>query len=625
MGKQGRRQQRQRKKEQAATKSPTNSASAIHQLRHANPKTRHGALVALQANFLHSDNKQQISVSVLQAVREQVMDNNLECASAAAGCLAQYLSFASSRCSNSYPQQTASWTLVLMGRLDQCHANIKTAKEQGKQQLMKQWYALAAPCLRALCKLIESNELALDQINLQKQTFLMTLFALLQDAVDSASGLMEQSDTRVAEWVQETATYAARAIHSSIDDNDDMVHILNTNKNTCNAEWWSNLLKELPSDLAQLHLSGCIVALYQMAPKSWHLACLTNIVIPFLTHKLLVDGQELQTLADNYQQAKDLWESQKEDDAVEQEVIQTVQARREPARQIARRQKETPRPEPTEEQKQPSEKEDGRQATEDALVAWNGVFLPLQVALEVTANLLSCLVQKEDDMTIEKDNEALDQVLHQTLVDSKLSERLLQTLQMLCVFESNEVALKVDLVETISTCSGCLSNCALSKVLAETDFPATWQALRNHALEAGVCSVLVVLARLQDSLVDLELVLNLLAKSANEEVQRDAVCLLAATLNNSGTAVPSEVVAQMTNELVRILQQGSTIVKAEVLNVIMDLYGQDDFYPQVFSSLKLLNHFQHCIASMPKKSDINPEIEEILFNAHRFVDYKLGR
>jgi hypothetical protein len=244
--------------------------------------------------------------------------------------------------------------------------------------------------------------------------------------------------------------------------------------------------------------------------------------------------------------------------------------------------------------------------------------------LEVTANLLSCLIQKEDDMAVEKDDEGLDQALHQALVAAKLAERILQMLQTLCVFQSNETVLQEDLQDTISKCAACLSNCVLSTVLAEADFAATWQVLRPHAMETGVCSVLVVLAQQhqQRSMVDLELVQNLLTKSTNEDVQRDAVCLLVAALSNNNTA--SEVVFQMTKELVRLLEEGSTSVKAEVLNVIMDLYGQDDFHPQVFASLNLLDHFQRCIASMPKKS-MEPEVEEILLNANRFVDYKSGR
>ena len=218
MGKQGRRKQRQKRKQQGGTgnskqqaKDPVNPASAVHQLRHADAKTRHAALVALQATVLHPSSKQ-VSLSVLQAIREQVMDNNLECASAAAECLAQYLSFACH-----YPEQTASWTLVFMGRLDTCHRQIQ------QKTNLKQWYALAAPCLRALCKLIEVNELALNQLNLQKQTFLTTIFGLLQDTIEFEGN----NDDRITGWVCDTGIYAARMLHSALDDNDEMASIIN--------------------------------------------------------------------------------------------------------------------------------------------------------------------------------------------------------------------------------------------------------------------------------------------------------------------------------------------------------------------------------------------------------------
>jgi hypothetical protein len=127
----------------------------------------------------------------------------------------------------------------------------------------------------------------------------------------------------------------------------------------------------------------------------------------------------MQQLQENYHQAKLLWQSQKEDDELEQQVIQSVQERREPARQIAKRRKQQGRPVGSnnnegedDEAMATGEQPEGRQAMEDALMAWNhGMILPMQVALEVTANLLTCLIQDENDMAIEKDNDSLDQAL----------------------------------------------------------------------------------------------------------------------------------------------------------------------------------------------------------------------
>ncbi len=64
----------------------------------------------------------------------------------------------------------------------------------------------------------------------------------------------------------------------------------------------------------------------------------------------------------------------------------------------------------------------------------------------------------------------------------------------------------------------------------------------------------------------------------------------------------------------------------DILNTVMDLYGHDDFYPQVFESLDVLKHFQQqCAVSISKNSNLEPEVEDSLCNTNAFVDNKLGR
>ena len=176
-----------------------------------------------------------MNLPVLQAVREQIMDRDMNCASAAAECLAQYVSYSDG---DKHKDIMASWTLILIARLDQCHQAIQVDPNNAKQ-----WYALAAPALRAMCKLIEINELALEQLNTQKQTFLSTMFGLLQSVVSQAATL----DDQLNEWVHDTGSYAARCIHSTIDDNYEMVDILNGNGKI--VDLWPSLLTSLP-DLA---------------------------------------------------------------------------------------------------------------------------------------------------------------------------------------------------------------------------------------------------------------------------------------------------------------------------------------------------------------------------------------
>jgi len=222
MGKQGRRKQRQKRNQRrqqvqndpihnntpvinndGTTIASTSSAivnphSAVQQLRNPDPKVRHAALVALQASVLSqlSSSSRPINIDVLQAVREQVTNNDLECSAVAADCLAQYLSVTADTNNNSKNKDvTASWSVVLIGRLNDCYQALLAAshEEEGatkvhlsknqqkkREKVKKQWYAVAAPCLIALCHLIEDNAgNALDRINTEKKTFVEIIFGLL--------------------------------------------------------------------------------------------------------------------------------------------------------------------------------------------------------------------------------------------------------------------------------------------------------------------------------------------------------------------------------------------------------------------------------------------------------------
>lgn len=656
MGKQGRKKQRQKRQQDkkkihqggdqdGSSQSPAvNAASAVHQLRHADPHIRLNALVALQATILRpatsssAATTKRVSVPVLQAVREQILDSNLECASAAAECLAQYLSTASHV--ELLSATTASWTLVFLARLGQCHQAIQTSNSsnnanKGDGKKIKQWFALAAPTLRALCNLIENNEQALNQLNTEADQFLGTIVGLLQDV-----GSFQQPSTvdpRLTGWVEETATYAARALHSSLDDNLDMVSHINNTPTSADPNAWIQLLSSIP-ELAQLHLCGSLVTMFQMAPTEWQSTCLIQHVIPSLTQRAVksVSPQQLQSLEMEYSNAVALWKTQQEDEQLEGEIVRKIQDRKEPARLIARRQKEMDRGgAPGGAKFNEEDTKDGEQAMEDALVAWNGVLLPLQVSLEVSANLLSSFIREENAM--EQDEGILGQRIHQTLVSANFADAVLQVLQTMCTYyksreeraaqQAEQQVLTDDLKEVISKCSACMTNCVLSEVLSTTNYETTWLALEPHATAPGVARVLVVLAQRHGNIAlpaDSRLIQQLL-QSTDEECQRDGVCLLVGVLNSNSTAVSDDTVQKATAELLRLLGSGPTVVKVEILNAIMDLWGQDDFYPHVFSDQQVLSSFQAALTSLSKWKDIDEESEEILFNASRFVDYKLGR
>jgi hypothetical protein len=654
MGKQNRRKQRNRSSPKAGTSNDDksddkakNPASIMLRLRHVDPKIRHASLVALQTTLLHPTNKR-VNIHVIQAVREQVMDSNLECASAAAECLVHYLNIVSdndnddnkANSSDEHNLITASWTLILIGRLENCHQGI----QENKSKSIKQWYALAAPCLQALCKLIETNELALERMNTKKDMFLSTLFALLGDV----QSFQATTDEKLTNFVLDTAIFTARTLHSSLDENDDMVGILDA---TTNSDMWTSSLQVSSSspsssslpDLAQLHLAGCVVNVYQMNPSPRWQQCLISCALPLLLKFLKLDEQQLQTLEGNYKQAKALWDQQKTDDEMEQEVIDAVQTRREPAKAIARRQKEHPR----EEKAMFETHEDGRGATENALTAWNSVSMPAQLALEVTANLLGCLfdAQDGDAMALERD-EAMSLSLLQTLVDCKLPDSILHMLQQCGNFKKNRTAddgaeiLQEDLEETMSKISACLANCVQSNVISSKNGSSAnqilWESLKLYASEEGVCSVMVVVMQRDDTSLrqqllssDLDMVLQDLLISPKEELQRDAVALLAAAASGSATPCPADVIMKLSSSLLGVLKNASTsasaLVMCEVLNALMDIYGQDDYYRDTFTSLNVLGEFQKSISVLRKRElELDQDEEEIVFNAERFVEYKQG-
>jgi hypothetical protein len=549
MGKQGRKKQRQKRKQQLrddpislTVANDANDAgaivnphSAVQKLRNPDPKIRHSALVALQASVISQLNcsSRPINMKVLQAVREQVTSNDLECSAVAADCLAQYLSVTSSikkqgstdEQQQQHKETTASWALVLLGRLDDCREALllispqsqsQSGEQQGsssallpqsknqikkREKIRKQWYAVAAPCFRALCCLIEDNGSALDCINLQKKTFVEVIFGMLSlevvqvqtttitaemitDDVATTEDEDQQqrtanSDAIATELCELTSLYAARCLHSALDDNYELAEVLQHSDN-CHA--WKTLLSTTSTNLSnttKLHLLGCLVNLYQLSydpdnnnnddesSSSWQEDLLlengiasssssSSVGLLFMT--LFGDdddnkqqqqqqqlGHELAILEMEYRTAKVLFEKQNEDQRLEEEIDAQVRERKEPAKDIARRQKsnkDAKRKEFQEKQKAKmiadaekdtkngdEEEEDddsdddmmmdvvqeeevkqqhsgkiireqnGEEAMNEALGKWNEKIGQIQLALEIVTNLVSTWIvdDNEDD------------------------------------------------------------------------------------------------------------------------------------------------------------------------------------------------------------------------------------
>ena len=531
----------------STTTNSVNPHSAVHQLRNPDPKVRHAALVALQASVLSqlTSSSKPIALPVLQAVREQVSNPDLECSAVAAECLAHYLSMTSAHTeTDTRKEMTASWALILLGRLQECRtalvgfvtadrttASLSKNQHKKRDTQRKQWYAIAAPCFQALCSLIEENGYALDRINLQKKTFVEVIFgmlvllqapssssstatvppvdttntpedAMMQDPTDvtanTASSVVNvESDTLAEEYRTSTALYAARCLHSALDENHELAEVL---QHSDNLGMWNTLLDEGGggpttlgfSTITRLHLLGCLVNLYQMtaaaalSSPSWCEQLLLEYGILGATRKLggeAVGGRgglflttlgvgntdvslydALSLLELKYREAQHLWERQNEDQKMEEEIAAKVNERKEPAKEIAKRQKKNKaatRLAYQEEQKakmiaeaeataivdtemidasgvmteeaveeRPKKphsgtivrEQNGEEAMHAALSAWHTKLKELQLTLEILTNLVSTwIIEDDEDPRHLNQNTALHHALRDHYTTAQLS------------------------------------------------------------------------------------------------------------------------------------------------------------------------------------------------------------
>ena len=90
-----------------------------------------------------------------------------------------------------------------------------------------------------------------------------------------------------------------------------------------------------------------------------------------------------------------------------------------------------------------------------------------------------------------------------------------------------------------------------------------------------------------------------------------------------------------TKTVSQLQQHPSAMVLAEVLNVLMDIYSDDDCHPEVFAQLNVIRHFQQSLPLLKQRIAVEeltknsaPDLleawKETAMNAGRFVQYKKG-
>jgi hypothetical protein len=439
-----------------------------------------------------------------------------------------------------------------------------------------------------------------------------------------------------------------------------------------------------------------------------------NDLLTRVVHVLCLSGLEWKSHSDVQRVVKKVvaaWsdcQAQQADDALEQQVVSSTDQKKEPARQIARRMKQqkeqekdaatamqedngngnddaidndnddtNKQTEPLKRGKLPENREDRTEVWEQVQAEWHDLVRPVQLALEISANLTSTgsggagagsgdNTDMQDDDEENQDDEEQDHVMMDAGLDEKLTAALIHTklpdqiLLLLGKLVSTDWmggnGANDNLPDVIrESCSDlqnkagtCLGHCLAA--LPEWTPPASlWLDLKNAMHKAannntvkdkqgreGISSAMVVALQSRESIRtqmqsgDLDFLLQLL-KDDSVVVQRDAVCMLGILCSQEEH--PADVNQKTCQALLQALtaEKQSAMVLAEVLSVLMDIYGDDDCHPTVFEALDVLGDFQRSVPLLKQRisvetTDADPDDveqwKETALNASRFIAYK---
>ena len=594
-----------------ATPSSSSSSALLQRIRHSDPRTRHAALAAVANTLLDTSTSSsrgvhpKVTPTLLAAIRERVMDADLDVCQVAAGCLANYVTIAAAAAAtaDSRKQQelqalSSGWTILLVGRLQQCYERVVVVAAEGNHpqppKHQKQWLAVAVQCWRTLCVLVETNPAAVGRLTsaldaTPRHDFHRTTLEWLQHGqswwlssrpvaatatVDNNSKALEDASRPFYEQI---LSLAARTLHSAWDDN---AELLLPWKEECPDAFRRalELLQSMASPTSQLlpvdtqlHATGAILAArpfmgaqqQQQQQQQVILELTAHTVVPQLVQRLSsFSWDTVQSLLANYQAIVEVWEKEQADDALERDVIRKVEDRKEPARQIAKRQKaqkeananansasenntadmkeEESKMEEDDLNKKVEEEIETQEALERARQKWNDFLLPLQLSLELLANVSSRAAssgddEEEEDRMMMDDNDwgpeqeaqwmqdkqqeqerlqkqkAEDEVFQRVLVDSALPGQLVQLFRQ--VYQTPQASTTAisfpeqshaDLEDLQSKVMACLGNCWEN--ISFWPLEVTWAELQQAAATAtgvgkeGVVSAMVIALKTKPSL-----------------------------------------------------------------------------------------------------------------------------
>jgi len=695
-------------------------------------------------------------------------------------------------------------------------SNTSSTSESDKLQLKtNEQYTLLSLSLVTLSGIIENcGKSALQTCGgnayLQLLSVLNVACCSIQQSLEKNGESTDEEEKKGKELepMYDTVTNASRALHSLLDDNTVLIATLPLGAtSSAAAASPSSLLSTSPSltaavsqltntiimntnmpSMARLHASGSILALrrvlvldkeHQQLAGSVKLtqdeeqiastiqSCTNEVILPYLssiydqfvTNQSNVAKQLLQEMISTSNQLSSI----KQDLSLESQIVSKINAKKEPAREIARRQKKMKEENTkdddvqameeenttkdvkesaeakaavsndeesevsmaieedavTEEEKKQEQEDELKDKLDGIVSKWKDIVGSHKLALELVANLCSPNDEEEDEDEGEEgmygddddehmwdsDDEAklLAEAAHggmgksvaaatvtpceQATYDAMTTEQCNLPMKILSFFRqwaefipssdtTMDVGTKVptlvsqDVDELLSTCALCLGNvvaCNLSK--EKSTLEAFWKDLipmLKSQYHVHVTSVMLSLVRNEPqapTLVDsstLESLITLLQQSNSS----DAEALLRTHTNIisilgvlCAEPHPTTINTQVCRALLERLRSSSTsgndltgqsmkhsvIITHEVLNVLIDMYGNDDdddCHNQVFVSEDVLGHFQRCLpgfkrcikkvsgsASIGRGASMEEEIEvdlwnETALNTSRFIKYK---
>ena len=691
----GRKNRQKKQLAKAQEEKPVEGGPAILQkIRHADPQTRLAALTAILHHHPASSPAFR-DMALWQAIREQVMDRNLDVATTAVACLEEFVQKHGRNAaddSSSVDLTTAGWYLILLGRLQESYTQLSSENDKTNEKHDQKWFSLLLACLSSMTALVQENPVVSERLSRTPSLRNDTFTALSQCLSFTVSQKSRGESTLPFVDLQENA---AGLWHSIFEDNPDVVQPWFEEQTVVaqstlegiwnliqpriqNDDMTAEAVSEL-SELAQLHLVGVILAAFVQLPvlKNKHSESAWSPVLLLQYVKSTVKLPQID-LDESYRTAaNDLYikaQAEAEDSNLESSVVRKQSAKKEPARQIARRLKQQQQKEDAaaaaaalgeeggdivmkeKKGKIPEKRTDFDQEWRAMLDGWRRQHVILELALEMTANYTGSIEtgegDDEDDMTMQVEEGPLDDDIRRTLAKLDSLENLLDQIAAHLSLQWPPIIHQhfVDLQEKVGVCIGNIlmllrpGSDDQDAMLQEDEkiaglFKRLVRAMAHQPAIASTLAVaLQVNPRLSQNCVetsDVDMLLGVLGRSDLQGDRKRNLIAVLGLIQCQGDRTPQEnrnvcqalmAVGSKDSQL-----KGDLLAAVESVNVLIDIFAEDDRHPGVFDELHILDHFQKVLPDLKQKLNLLSQSEqeadymkEVVLNASRFVQYKKG-